>query len=56
MGSILRNVDGVIRVQTDIQTNEVTVTFDDTKASYDDIEEALSRHKVPPTGEPEYLK
>jgi copper chaperone CopZ len=56
IGAILRGVEGVIKVQTDIQTNEVTVTFDDTKASYDDIEEALTKKNYPPSGEPRFLK
>ena len=54
--AILRNVDGVLKVQTDIQTNEITVTYDDSIASYDDIEEALTKKNYPPSGEPRYLK
>lgn len=43
-------------METDIIKNEVTVTFDDTKVSYDDMEEALTKGHFPPEGEPRYLK
>ena len=41
---------------TDTVMNQVTVFFDDAKVTYDDIEEALTKHDMTPTGEPEYLK
>jgi copper chaperone CopZ len=49
-------LDGVKEVQTDIQKNEVTVTFDDTKTNYDKMADALTKGYFPPKGEPRYLK
>jgi copper chaperone CopZ len=49
-------LDGVKEVETDIRRNEVTVTFDDTKVSFDDMAEILTKKHFPPKGEPRYLK
>jgi len=49
-------LDGVIEVDTDIPKSQVTVTFDDTKTNYDEIEETLTKGYFPPKGEPRYLK
>ena len=49
-------MDGVIEVETDIPKNKVTVTFDDTKTNYEEMEEVLTKGHFPPAGEPRYLK
>ena len=49
-------LDGVKEVETDIENNKVTVTYDDTKVNYEKMKEALIKAKYPPKGQPRYLK
>jgi len=49
-------LDGVIEVETDIDKNQVTVIYDDTKVNYEKMKEALIKAKYPPKGQPRYLK
>jgi len=47
---------GVKEVRTDIESNEVTVTYDDTKINYAKMADVLRKNYFPPPSDPRYLK
>lgn len=56
VGSILNDIDGVLKVATDPEKHTATVTFDDTKSNLEAIKKALADGGFPVEGETEIIK
>ena len=56
VGTILNNIDGVLKVDTDPANHTATVTFDVKKTDVEAMKKALAKGEFPVEGEPEFLQ
>ena len=54
--SILKSIDGVMNVKTDIIAHSATVSFNDEKTGVEEMKKALRKGNFPVKGEPEFLE
>ena len=55
VGSILNDINGVSKVDTDPEKHTATVTFDTKKTSVEAVKKALADGEFPVEGEPEFI-
>ena len=56
VGTILKGMSGVSKVDTDVEKHTATVTFDSEKITVEEIKKALADGGFPVEGEPAFLK